>query len=39
VFGLRKKGVAVGLVSCVSGRWLWFGQETEAVGEEKGGAL
>jgi hypothetical protein len=37
VFGLRKKGAAVGLVSCVSGRQLWFGQETEAVGEEEGG--
>jgi hypothetical protein len=39
VFDLRKKGAAMGLVSCVSGRRLWFGQETEAVGEEKGGAL
>jgi len=29
----------IGLVSCVSGRRLWFGQKTEAAGEEEGGAL
>jgi len=29
----------VGLVSYVSGRRFWFGQEIEAAGEEEGGAL
>jgi len=29
----------VGLVSCVSGRRLLFGQEIEVAGEEEGGAL
>jgi hypothetical protein len=31
VFGLRKKGAAIGLVSCVSERRLWFGKERETV--------
>jgi len=30
---------SVGLVSCVSGRRLLFGQEMEAADEEEGGAL
>jgi len=29
----------VGLVSCVSGRRLWFDEEMEAADEEEGGAL
>lgn len=29
------KGLPVGLVSCVSERRPWFGQETEAGGEEE----
>jgi hypothetical protein len=39
VVGGWSKERLIGLVSCVSGRRLWFGQETEAAGEEEGGAL
>lgn len=31
----KGKGLPVGLVSCVSERRPWFGQETEAAGEEE----
>jgi hypothetical protein len=30
---------SVGLVSYISGRRLWFGQEMEAAGEKEGGAF
>jgi hypothetical protein len=39
VFGLRKKGTAVGLVSCVSGRQRCLGREGERRPEEGRGLL